>query len=74
VRAIAVNRALEEENNLMKKFNAVSIDSPEGGGTNSAELSPTRSTHYKMQRGSKGVFPQFSSIDEIESDFFMKNI
>ena len=73
-RAIAVNRALEEEDNLVKKFNAVSIDSQDRGGTNSAELSPTGSSNYKVQRGSKGVFPQFSSIDEIGSDFFMKNI
>merc|ERR1711892_308015 len=76
-RAIAVNRAIEEEDNSDKFMNTAPVDIPWKRGTISFDLSPTHlstSSLLQRRRRSKELFSKFSSIDELETDFFMKTI
>merc|ERR1711892_739630 len=75
-RAIAVNRAVEEFDNCRIKTAPVNI--PVKRGAISFDLSPlTLSSCNLLQRRRKskdGSKSKFSSIDELESDFFMRTI
>merc|ERR1711892_1266846 len=76
-RAMAVNRAIEEEDNSDKFMNTAPVDIPWKRGAISFDLSPTHlstSNLLQRRRRSKGLFSKFSSIDELDSDFFMKTI
>jgi len=74
-RAMAVNRALEKDEDLEIEWNIVAMDIPEKRRTISFDFTPTiLSTGKRRRRGSKELFSKFSSIDELESDFFMKNM
>jgi len=73
-RAIAVNRAVEEDNNRME---TAPLDIPGKRGTVSFDLSPLSLSSCSLlqrRRRSKDMAPKFSSIDELESDFFMRTI
>jgi len=74
VRALAINRSLEQEITLEQECSSLSMDIPERK-TCSFDLSQTSHLNYRRKhRGSKEFFSKFSSIDEIESDFFMENL
>merc|ERR1739838_1053031 len=77
-RAMAVNRAVEEEkDNSEKVMNTAPVDIPWKRGTISFDLSPTNLStcrHLKRRRRSKDLFSKFSSIDELDNDFFMRRI
>ena len=78
-RAMAVNRAVEEEEKDYSErvMDTAPVDIPCKRGTISFDLSPTNlSTCSLLQRRrrSKELFSKFSSIDELETDFFMRNI
>jgi len=73
-RAIAVNRAVEEDNNRME---TAPLDIPGKRGTVSFDLSPLSLSSCSLlqrRRRSKDRASKFSSIDELESDFFMRTI
>merc|ERR1711970_1015007 len=75
VKALAINKSLEQEFALEQECSSLSMDIPEKGKTCSFNLSQTSHLYYKRKhRGSKEFFSKFSSIDEIESDFFMENL
>merc|ERR1711872_401723 len=74
-RAIAVNRAVEEDDNCHNRTTPVDI--PCKRGTVSFDLSPLGLSSYSLlqrRRRSKDRASKFSSIDELESDFFMRTI
>jgi len=74
-RAIAVNRAVEEDDNCHKRTTPVDI--PCKRGTVSFDLSPlglSSCSLLQRRRRSKDRASKFSSIDELESDFFMRTI
>jgi len=76
-RAMAVNRAVEEEDNSNMNIGTAPVDIPVKRGAISINLSPTSiSTCSLLQRRrrSRERFSKFSSIDELESDFFMRAI
>jgi len=76
-RAMAVNRAVEEDDNPYKVTVTTPVDIPVKRGTILFDLSPpSLSTCSLLQRRrkSKDKFSRFSSIDELESDFFMRTI
>jgi len=76
-RAMAVNRAVEEDDNSSKAMGTTPVDIPVKRGTILFDLSPpSLSTCSLLQRRrkSKDKFSKFSSIDELESDFFMRTI
>ena len=76
-RAMAVNRAVEEEDYSNMNIGTAPVDIPVKRGTISFNLSPTSiSTCSLLQRRrrSRERFSKFSSIDELESDFFMRAI
>merc|ERR1719449_198935 len=73
-RAIAVNRAVKEDNNRME---TAPLDIPGKRGTVSFDLSPLSLSSCSLlqrRRRSKDRASKFSSIDELESDFFMRTI
>jgi len=75
VKALAINRSMEQEFTLEQECSSLSMDIPEQRKTCSFDLSQTSHINYKRKhRGSKEFFSKFSSIDEIESDFFMENL
>jgi len=74
-RAIAVNRAVEEDDNCHNRTTPVDI--PCKRGTVSFDLSPlglSSCSLLQRRRRSKDRASKFSSIDELESDFFMRTI
>merc|ERR1712189_96648 len=75
-RAMAVNRAVEEEeDNSKKKKESPFADSC--SSNQSFQLSPPSLSKYSLlqrRRRSKEMFSRFSSINEIESDVFMRAI
>merc|ERR1712025_1437683 len=74
-RAIAVNRAVEEDDNCHNRTTPVDI--PSKRGTVSFDLSPlglSSCSLLQRRRRSKDRASKFSSIDELESDFFMRTI
>jgi len=76
-RAIAVNRAVEEDNNSSKRMETAPMDIPGKRGTVSFDLSPLSLSSCSLlqrRRRSKERASKFSSIDELESDFFMRTI
>jgi len=76
-RAMAVNRAVEEDDKSNKVMGTAPVDIPVKRGTILFDLSPpSLSTCSLLQRRrkSKDKFSKFSSIDELESDFFMRTI
>jgi len=76
-RAIAVKRAVEEENNSDKIQGSSSVDIPVKRGTISFDLSPlgfSTCSLLQRRRRSREGFSKFSSIDELETDFFMRAI
>jgi len=71
-RAMAVNRAIEEDDNSNKVAHTAPMDIPWKRRNLSFDLSPTSlSTRRKR---SKELFSKFSSIDELDTDFFMRTI
>lgn len=75
VKALSINRSLEQEFTLEQECSSLAMDIPERRKTCSFDLSQTSHLHYRRKpRGSKELFSRFSSIDEIESDFFMENL
>ena len=75
-RAVAVNRAVEEDDNHNKGTETVPVDIP-GKRAITFDLSPpSLSTCSLLQRRrkSKDRFSKFSSINEIERDFFLRTI
>jgi len=76
-RAMAVNRAVEKEHNIGDVIDTAPIDIPWKRRTISFDLSPANiytPSLLKKRRRSKDLFSKFSSIDELESDFFMKSL
>jgi len=76
-RAMAVNRTVDEEDNIVKLMDTAPMDIPWKRRAISFDLSPANiytSSLLKRRRRSKDLFSKFSSIDELESDFFMKNL
>merc|ERR1711915_698971 len=75
-RAMAVNRAVEEEEDNSKKKKE-SPFAETSSNTQSFQLSPPSLSKYSLlqrRRRSKEMFSKFSSINEIESDVFMRAI
>jgi len=76
-RAMAVNRAIEEGNKCDRVTVTAPVDIPFKKRNLSYDLSPTNlSTCSLLQRRrrSKELFSKFSSIDELDTDFFMRTI
>jgi len=76
-RAIAVNRAVEEDDNSNNRMETAPMDIPGKRGTVSFDLSPLSLSSCSLlqrRRRSKDRVSKFSSIDELESDFFMRTI
>merc|ERR1712123_474195 len=76
-RAIAVNRAVEENNNLNKRIETAQVDIPIKRGAISFDLSPVSLSSCRLlqrRKKSKDILSKFSSIDELDSDFFMRTI
>merc|ERR1712106_636658 len=76
-RTIAVNRAVEENDNSDKRMETAPVDIPIKRGAISFDLSPiSLSSYHLLQRRkrSKDKLSKFSSIDELDSDFFMRTI
>jgi MAP kinase interacting serine/threonine kinase len=75
-RAMAVNRAVEEDDNA--KDAAITIPHFQLNiGSMSFDRSPSDHfslNHLQRRRRSKELFSKFSSIDELDSDYFMKTI
>merc|ERR1739838_201971 len=75
-RAMAVNRAVEEDNSK-KVMGTAPVNIPWKRRTISFDLSPPNlSTCNLLQRRrrSRETFSKFASIDELESDFYMRTI
>ena len=71
-KAMAVNRVVEEKDNTNKV-----IDSPCKIGFVSFDLSPpslSTCSLLKRRRRSKELLSHFSSVDELESDFYVRSI
>jgi len=76
-RAIAVNRAVVENNNSYHRMKTVPLEIPGKQGGVSFDLSPLSLSSCSLlqrRRRSKDRASKFSSIDELESDFFMRTI
>merc|ERR1712076_235102 len=76
-RAIAVNRTVEEDDNSNERMETAPVDIPDKRGTVSFDLSPLSLSSCSLiqrRRRSKDRVSKFSSIDELESDFFMRTI
>jgi len=76
-RAMAVNRAVEEEDYSNMNIGTAPVDIPVKRGTISFNLSPpsiSTCSLLQRRRRSRERFSKFSSIDELESDFFMRAI
>jgi len=75
-RAMAVNRAVEEEEDNSKKKKESPFAETSSSNQN-FQLSPPSLSKYSLlqrRRRSKEMFSKFSSINEIESDVFMRAI
>jgi len=73
-RSMAVNRTLIDDQDFISFSKTPGIDIPGHRKTLSHELSPSSIDECKRRRrGSKELFSKFSSIDELETDFFMKS-
>jgi len=71
-RAMAVNRAIEDEDSSNKVARTAPMDIPWKRRNLSFDLSPTNLS--TRRRRSKELFSKFSSIDELDTDFFMRTI
>merc|ERR1711994_560652 len=76
-KAIALNKADKEDDNSHHRLQTVPVDIPVKRGTVSFDLSPlglSTCSLLQRRRRSKDLASKFSSIDELESDFFMRAI
>ena len=76
-RVIAVNRAVEEVDNSNQRMETAPVDIPIKRGTVSFDLSPlglSSCSLLQRRRRSRDRASKFSSINELESDFFMRSI
>jgi len=76
-KAIALNKAVEEDDNSHHRLQTAPVDIPVKRGTVSFDLSPlglSTCSLLQRRRRSKDLASKFSSIDELESDFFMRAI
>jgi len=76
-RAIAVNKAVDADDNSHHRLETAPVDIPGKRGTVSFDLSPlglSSCSLLQRRRRSKDLASKFSSIDELESDFFMRAI
>jgi len=76
-RTIAVNRAVEENDNSNKRMETAPVDIPIKRGAISFDLSPVSLSSCPLlqrRKKSKDKLSTFSSIDELDSDFFMRTI
>eukprot|EP00092_Neocalanus_flemingeri_P041212 GFUD01044872.1.p1 GENE.GFUD01044872.1~~GFUD01044872.1.p1 ORF type:complete len:449 (+),score=148.58 GFUD01044872.1:143-1489(+) len=76
-RAMAVKRAVEEEHNSKMRVATAPVDIPEKRQTSLFNLSPPNTSACSLlqrRRRSRERFSKFASIDELQSDFFMRAI
>ena len=76
-RTIAVNRAVGVNDNSNKRMETAPVDIPIKRGAISFDLSPVSLSSCRLlqrRKKSKDKLSKFSSIDELDSDFFMRTI
>merc|ERR1712106_944889 len=76
-RTINVYRAVEENDNSNKRMETAPVDIPIKRGAISFDLSPVSLSSCRLlqrRKRSKNKLSKFSSIDELDSDFFMRTI
>jgi len=76
-RVIAVNKAVDADNDSRHRQETAPVDIPGKRGTVSFDLSPlglSSCSLLQRRRRSKDLASKFLSIDELESDFFMRAI